>query len=129
MSTAPVCRVGIDLGGTGSRAIGVIGDEVVAAADVPTAELGRRDVSSSDHLVTDDADRAGAGPTEVDPDPAHRCGAHSAAVTFWPKRKRPATSPVAFANARVSSCVRTDPTASRARALSRSGVASSCVPS
>lgn len=40
MSTAPVCRVGIDLGGTGSRAIGVIGDEVVAAADVPTAELG-----------------------------------------------------------------------------------------
>jgi len=40
VSTAPVCRVGIDLGGTGSRAIGVIGDEVVAAADVPTAELG-----------------------------------------------------------------------------------------
>ncbi|OII07264.1 ROK family protein [Curtobacterium sp. MCBA15_005] len=40
MSTAPVCRVGIDLGGTGSRAIGVIGGEVVAAADVPTAELG-----------------------------------------------------------------------------------------
>ncbi|WIB77946.1 ROK family protein [Curtobacterium sp. MCPF17_002] len=33
-------RVGVDLGGTGSRAIAVVGDEVVAAVDVPTAELG-----------------------------------------------------------------------------------------
>jgi glucokinase len=32
--------VGVDLGGTGSRAIGMVGDEVVAAVDVPTRELG-----------------------------------------------------------------------------------------
>ncbi|MBF4612958.1 ROK family protein [Curtobacterium sp. VKM Ac-1376] len=32
--------MGIDLGGTGSRAIGMVGDEVAIAVDVPTRELG-----------------------------------------------------------------------------------------
>jgi len=40
MSASRVCRVGVDLGGTGSRAIGVVDDEIVASIDVPTAELG-----------------------------------------------------------------------------------------
>ncbi|MCY1693783.1 ROK family protein [Curtobacterium sp. SL109] len=40
MSAPAVCRVGVDLGGTGSRVIGVVDDEVVAAVDVPSAELG-----------------------------------------------------------------------------------------
>lgn len=40
MSATAVCRVGVDLGGTGSRVIGVVDDEVVAAVDVPSAELG-----------------------------------------------------------------------------------------
>ncbi|WP_267419594.1 MULTISPECIES: ROK family protein [unclassified Curtobacterium] len=40
MSAPAVCRVGVDLGGTGSRVIGMVDDEVVAAVDVPSAELG-----------------------------------------------------------------------------------------
>jgi glucokinase len=40
VSAPAVCRVGVDLGGTGSRVIGVVDDEVVAAVDVPSAELG-----------------------------------------------------------------------------------------
>jgi len=40
VSATAVCRVGVDLGGTGSRVIGVVDDEVVAAVDVPSAELG-----------------------------------------------------------------------------------------
>ena len=40
MSATAVCRVGVDIGGTGSRVIGVVDYEVVAAVDVPSAELG-----------------------------------------------------------------------------------------
>jgi glucokinase len=40
VSAPAVCRVGVDLGGTGTRVIGVVDDEVVAAVDVPSAELG-----------------------------------------------------------------------------------------
>lgn len=40
MNAVAACRVGVDLGGTGSRAICVVGDEVVHTRDVPTAELG-----------------------------------------------------------------------------------------
>jgi glucokinase len=40
VSAPAVCRVGVDLGGTGSRVIGVVDEEVVAAVDVPSAELG-----------------------------------------------------------------------------------------
>ncbi|PYY38350.1 MULTISPECIES: ROK family protein [unclassified Curtobacterium] len=40
MNVPRPCRVGVDLGGTGSRAIGVVDREIVKALDVPTAELG-----------------------------------------------------------------------------------------
>lgn len=40
MSSASECLVGVDLGGTGSRAIAVVGGEVVAALDATSAELG-----------------------------------------------------------------------------------------
>ena len=40
MNATSACRVGVDLGGTGSRVIGMVDDQVVSAVDVPTAELG-----------------------------------------------------------------------------------------
>lgn len=40
MTATVGCRVGVDLGGTGSRAIAVVDGEVVAALDAPSAELG-----------------------------------------------------------------------------------------
>ncbi|MGN6409235.1 MAG: ROK family protein [Curtobacterium sp.] len=40
MSAPSDCRVGVDLGGTGSRAIAVVDGSVVAALDAPSAELG-----------------------------------------------------------------------------------------
>jgi glucokinase len=38
---ALVCQVGVDIGGTGTRAIAVVADEIVRAKDMPTAQLGR----------------------------------------------------------------------------------------
>jgi len=40
VNATSACRVGVDLGGTGSRVIGMVDDQVVSAVDVPTAELG-----------------------------------------------------------------------------------------
>lgn len=45
MTGTPICRVGLDLGGTGSRAISVVDGHVADARDIPTAVLGAGPVS------------------------------------------------------------------------------------
>lgn len=40
MSAERACRVGVDLGGTGTRAVSIIGNEIAIAKDIPTAMLG-----------------------------------------------------------------------------------------
>jgi glucokinase len=50
--SASICRVGVDIGGTGTRAIAVVADEIVSAKDMPTAQLGSGSIPQRlDHLA------------------------------------------------------------------------------